>query len=62
MVLENILKVYLDMAAILAIQFLVLLSKGKNLSQKKVQVGKAQEKVQSEKDSNSKNRGGKKPN
>ena len=29
---------------------------------KKVQVGKDQEKVQSEKDSHSKNRGGKKPN
>ena len=29
---------------------------------KKVQVGKDQEKAQSEKDSNSKNRGGKKPN
>ena len=29
---------------------------------KKVQVGKAQEKAQSEKDSHSKNRGGKKPN
>ena len=30
--------------------------------QKKVQVGKDQEKAQSEKDSHSKNRGGKKPN
>ena len=30
--------------------------------QKKVQVGKDQEKSQSEKDSHSKNRGGKKPN
>ena len=29
---------------------------------KKVQVGKVQEKAQSEKDSHSKNRGGKKPN
>ena len=37
----------------------------KNMSlliQKKVQVGKDQEKAQSEKDSHSKNRGGKKPN
>ena len=32
------------------------------LISKKVQVGKDQEKVQSEKDSHSKNRGGKKPN
>ena len=32
------------------------------LNVKKVQVGKDQEKVQSEKDSHSKNRGGKKPN
>ena len=32
------------------------------LSCKKVQVGKDQEKAQSEKDSHSKNRGGKKPN
>ena len=31
-------------------------------SHKKVQVGKDQEKAQSEKDSHSKNRGGKKPN
>ena len=31
-------------------------------SDKKVQVGKDQEKAQSEKDSHSKNRGGKKPN
>ena len=31
-------------------------------SSKKVQVGKDQEKAQSEKDSHSKNRGGKKPN
>ena len=31
-------------------------------SYKKVQVGKDQEKAQSEKDSHSKNRGGKKPN
>ena len=31
-------------------------------AQKKVQVGKDQEKAQSEKDSHSKNRGGKKPN
>ena len=35
---------------------------GKNKKQKKVQVGKDQEKAQSEKDSHSKNRGGKKPN
>ena len=34
----------------------------KNYVRKKVQVGKAQEKAQSEKDSHSKNRGGKKPN
>ena len=33
-----------------------------NPHQKKVQVGKDQEKAQSEKDSHSKNRGGKKPN
>ena len=33
-----------------------------NISTKKVQVGKDQEKAQSEKDSHSKNRGGKKPN
>ena len=32
------------------------------LQSKKVQVGKDQEKAQSEKDSHSKNRGGKKPN
>ena len=32
------------------------------ISKKKVQVGKDQEKAQSEKDSHSKNRGGKKPN
>ena len=32
------------------------------VSRKKVQVGKDQEKAQSEKDSHSKNRGGKKPN
>ena len=32
------------------------------LNYKKVQVGKDQEKAQSEKDSHSKNRGGKKPN
>ena len=32
------------------------------IGQKKVQVGKDQEKAQSEKDSHSKNRGGKKPN
>ena len=32
------------------------------LSEKKVHVGKDQEKAQSEKDSHSKNRGGKKPN
>ena len=31
-------------------------------TRKKVQVGKDQEKAQSEKDSNSKNQGGKKPN
>ena len=34
----------------------------KNCQKKKVQVGKDQEKAQSEKDSHSKNRGGKKPN
>ena len=34
----------------------------KLLHSKKVQVGKDQEKAQSEKDSHSKNRGGKKPN
>ena len=33
-----------------------------NRSYKKVQVGKDQEKAQSERDSHSKNRGGKKPN
>ena len=33
-----------------------------NLMNKKVKVGKDQEKAQSEKDSHSKNRGGKKPN
>ena len=33
-----------------------------NTDNKKVQVGKDQEKAQSEKDSHSKNRGGKKPN
>ena len=33
-----------------------------NWAVKKVQVGKDQEKAQSEKDSHSKNRGGKKPN
>ena len=33
-----------------------------SLNSKKVQVGKDQEKAQSEKDSHSKNRGGKKPN
>ena len=33
-----------------------------NYSNEKVQVGKDQEKAQSEKDSHSKNRGGKKPN
>ena len=33
-----------------------------NINEKKVQVGKDQEKAQSEKDSHSKNRGGKKPN
>ena len=32
------------------------------INEKKVQVGKDQEKAQSEKDSHSKNRGGKKPN
>ena len=32
------------------------------VNEKKVQVGKDQEKVQSEKDSHSKNQGGKKPN
>ena len=32
------------------------------IQKKKVQVGKDQEKAQSEKDSHSKNRGGKKPN
>ena len=37
-------------------------SKIKALDGKKVQVGKDQEKAQSEKDSHSKNRGGKKPN
>ena len=36
--------------------------KGLKLRDKKVQVGKDQEKAQSEKDSHSKNRGGKKPN
>ena len=35
--------------------------KGKRKSKKKVQVGKDQEKAQSEKDSHFKNRGGKKP-
>ena len=35
---------------------------GQNIHYKKVQVGKDQEKAQSEKDSHSKNRGGKKPN
>ena len=35
---------------------------GANYNGKKVQVGKDQEKAQSEKDSHSKNRGGKKPN
>ena len=39
----------------------VLLDKTYNLD-RKVQVGKDQEKAQSEKDSHSKNRGGKKPN
>ena len=34
----------------------------KKIRKKKVQVGKDQEKVQSEKDSYSKNRGGEKPN
>ena len=34
----------------------------RNVRNKKVQVGKDQEKAQSEKDSHSKNRGGKKPN
>ena len=34
----------------------------KNIIFEKVQVGKDQEKAQSEKDSHSKNRGGKKPN
>ena len=33
-----------------------------NIIHRKVQVGKDQEKAQSEKDSHSKNRGGKKPN
>ena len=37
-------------------------SKNGQTIQKKVQVGKDQEKAQSEKDSHSKNRGGKKPN
>ena len=35
---------------------------GNEVVTKKVQVGKDQEKAQSEKDSHSKNRGGKKPN
>ena len=35
---------------------------GSSQKVKKVQVGKDQEKAQSEKDSHSKNRGGKKPN
>ena len=42
-------------------QLLELMSELEGLS-KKVQVGKDQEKAQSEKDSHSKNRGGKKPN
>ena len=36
--------------------------RGANLTKKKVQVGKDQEKAQSERDSHSKNRGGNKPN
>ena len=39
-----------------------LLSKKSFIHFRKVQVGKDQEKAQSEKDSHSKNRGGKKPN
>ena len=41
------------------IKFLCIFS---SLNHEKVQVGKDQEKAQSEKDSHSKNRGGKKPN
>ena len=42
--------------------FSFLLSGGSSKGFKKVQVGKDQEKAQPEKDSHSKNRGGKKPN
>ena len=43
-------------------RLLTLLSSTCSTPLKKVQVGKDQEKAQSEKDSHSKNRGGKKPN
>ena len=54
------------MTYVLVLKFMTSRSVGvqENLSpgiQKKVQVGKDQEKAQSEKDSHSKNRGGKKP-
>ena len=45
-----------------ASQICVRSGKGAIRKKKKVQVGKDQEKAQSEKDSHSKNRGGKKPN
>ena len=49
----------MSLAVIQVVKVLSHLSGGK---EKKVQVGKDQEKAQSEKDSHSKNQGGKKPN
>ena len=43
-------------------QLIINFNKNVNDTSEKVQVGKDQEKAQSEKDSHSKNRGGKKPN
>ena len=43
-------------------EFSMMHRKSPGMGYKKVQVGKDQEKAQSEKDSHSKNRGGKKPN
>ena len=48
--------------AVKDIQLIMRLEEFEELCKEKVQVGKDQEKAQSEKDSHSKNRGGKKPN
>ena len=42
--------------------YIAFIARAFHITDKKVQVGKDQEKAQSEKDSHSKNRGGKKPN